>query len=150
MTHVQHRIIRCYQDEDTTHSSSQHLATARVMIPLIFVVFLTDILANLHLELVYSQLEQFGQGGGGWCREIAGLSPVLVSRVLKKHIFFSRLLVKITRKYCVEHRSPHDWEVISSASDRQGSNFESCIWIAVWSYSSHHSQRGDLALQIGH
>ena len=32
---------------------------------LIFFFFWTDIFANLSLELVYSQLEQFGQGGGG-------------------------------------------------------------------------------------
>ena len=31
---------------------------------LIFVYFCTDIFANLSLELVYSQLEQFGQGRG--------------------------------------------------------------------------------------
>ena len=31
-------------------------------------------------------------------------------------------------------------EVACSASDRQGSNFESCIWRAVSSHSSHHPQ----------
>ena len=31
-----------------------------------------------------------------------------------------------------------DWEVACSASDRQGLNFESCVWRAVSSHSSHH------------
>ena len=34
--------------------------------------------------------------------------------------------------------SPRDREVACSASDRQGSNFESCIWRTVSSHSSHH------------
>ena len=33
-----------------------------------------------------------------------------------------------------------DREVACSASDRQGSNFESCVWRAVSSQSSHHRQ----------
>ena len=31
-----------------------------------------------------------------------------------------------------------DREVASSASDRQGLNFNSCVWRAVSSHSSHH------------
>ena len=31
-------------------------------------------------------------------------------------------------------------EVACSASDRQGSNFESCVWRTVSSHSSHHPQ----------
>ena len=38
-------------------------------------------------------------------------------------------------KYCLRDR-----EVASSASDRQGSNFESCVWRTVSSQSSHHPQ----------
>ena len=38
-----------------------------------------------------------------------------------------------------------DREVACSASDRQGSNFESCVWRAVSSQSSHHSQEVLLA-----
>ena len=34
--------------------------------------------------------------------------------------------------------SLHDQEVVCSASDRQGSNFESCVWRTVSSQSSHH------------
>ena len=127
----------------------------------IFVYFWTDIFANLSLELVYSQLEEFGQGGGGadavvikrsaWKVGILRVRAPLCIQVSEKQSFFSRSLVAITRiVYCVEPQSLHDWEVTCSASDRQGSNFESYVWrAAVWSYSSHHSQ-GDLTFQIRH
>ena len=36
--------------------------------------------------------------------------------------------------------SQRDREVACSASDRQGSNFESCVWRTVSSQSSHHPQ----------
>ena len=36
--------------------------------------------------------------------------------------------------------SLRDREVACSASDRQGSNFESCVWRTVTSHSSHHPQ----------
>ena len=38
-----------------------------------------------------------------------------------------------------------DRKVACSASDRQGSNFESCVWRTVSSQSSHHPQEGLLA-----
>ena len=38
-----------------------------------------------------------------------------------------------------------DREVAYSASDRQGSNFESCVWRTVSSHSSHHPQEVLLA-----
>ena len=41
--------------------------------------------------------------------------------------------------------SPRDKEVACSASDRQGSNFESCVWRTVSSQSSHHPQEVLLA-----
>ena len=41
--------------------------------------------------------------------------------------------------------SLRDREVACSASDRQGSNFESCVWRTVSSHSSHHSQEVLLA-----
>ena len=50
-------------------------------------------------------------------------------------MFFPRSLVKI--QYCGE---PRDREVECLASDRQGPNFESCVWRAVSSHSSHHPQ----------
>ena len=36
--------------------------------------------------------------------------------------------------------SLRDREVACSAADRQGSNFESCVWRTVSSQSSHHPQ----------
>ena len=39
----------------------------------------------------------------------------------------------------------HDREVACSASDCQGSNFESCVWGTVSSQSSHHPQEVLLA-----
>ena len=44
--------------------------------------------------------------------------------------------------------SLRDQEVACSASDRQGSNFKSCVWRTVSSQSSHHPQEGLLALFI--
>ena len=41
--------------------------------------------------------------------------------------------------------SLHDREVACSASDRQGSNFESCVWSTVSFHSSHHPQEVLLA-----
>ena len=41
--------------------------------------------------------------------------------------------------------SLRDREVACSASDRQGSNFESCVWRTVSSHSSHHPQEVRLA-----
>ena len=41
--------------------------------------------------------------------------------------------------------SLRDREVTCSASDRQGSNFESCVWRTVSSQSSHHLQEVLLA-----
>ena len=41
--------------------------------------------------------------------------------------------------------SLRDREVACSASDRQGSNFESCVWRKVSSHSSHHPQEVLLA-----
>ena len=41
--------------------------------------------------------------------------------------------------------SLRDREVACSASDRQGSNFESCVWRTVSSQSSHHPQEVLLA-----
>ena len=41
--------------------------------------------------------------------------------------------------------SLRDREVACSASDRQGSNFESCVWRTVSSQSSHHPQQVLLA-----
>ena len=41
--------------------------------------------------------------------------------------------------------SLRDNNVACSASDRQGSDLESCVWRAMSSHSSHHPQEGRLA-----
>ena len=41
--------------------------------------------------------------------------------------------------------SLRDREVVCSASNRQGTNFESCVWRTVSSHSSHHPQEVLLA-----
>ena len=64
-----------------------------------------------------------------------------VSAVWKKHKMFlphPRVKVSIVG-------SLRDREVACSASDRQGSNFESCVWRTVSSQSSHHPQEVLLA-----
>ena len=91
----------------------------------------------------WSNLGSGGGGGAGWCSGYKavclksrdrGFVPRSGIQVSEKQNFLSRSLVKITRKYCVEHWILHDWEVACSGSDRQGSNFESYVWRAVWSY----------------
>ena len=44
--------------------------------------------------------------------------------------------------------SLRDREVACSASDRQGSNFESCVWRTVSSQSSHHPQNAETLIEI--
>ena len=44
--------------------------------------------------------------------------------------------------------SLRDREVACSASDRQGSNFESRVWRTVSSQSSHHSQEAQFSLYV--
>ena len=46
---------------------------------------------------------------------------------------------------CLNTKCLRDREVACSASDRQGSNFESCVWRTVSSQSSHHPQEVLLA-----
>ena len=55
-------------------------------------------------------------------------------------MFFSHPRVKVSIV-----GSLRDREVACSASDRQGSNFESCVWRTVSSQSSHHPQEVLLA-----
>ena len=69
--------------------------------------------------------------GVGWCGHLLSICT---------HVLF-----------CHKHRkvsivgSLRDREVACSASDRQGSNFESCVWRTVSSQSSHHPQEVLLA-----
>ena len=73
-------------------------------------------------------------------RRSQGRTPLCHSSFKETKMFLPRSLVEI--QYCV---SLCDREVVCSASDRQGSNFESCVWRAVSSHSSHHPQEVFLA-----
>ena len=66
---------------------------------------------------------------------VRGLVPGLsaVSKKQKMFLLHPRVKVSIVG-------SLRDREVACSASDRQGSNFESCVWRTVSSQSSHHPQ----------
>ena len=66
---------------------------------------------------------------------VPGLSGLKESKMFLPH---PRVKVSIVG-------SLRDREVACSASDRQGSNFESCVWRTVSSQSSHHPQEVLLA-----
>ena len=65
-----------------------------------------------------------------------GFEPLSGSQVSKKKNVSSLF----TRKNSILLEASRDRELASSNSDRQGSNFESCVWRAVSSHSSHHPQ----------
>ena len=80
----------------------------------------------------------FWEGGGGRARvrgSVPGLGGLKETKMVLPH---PRVKVSIVG-------SLRDREVACSASDRQGSNFESCVWRTVSSYSSHHPQKVLLA-----
>ena len=61
---------------------------------------------------------------------VPGLGGLKETKLFLPH---PRVKVNIVGSLC-------DREVACSASDRQGSNFESCVWRTVSSQSSHHPQ----------
>ena len=70
---------------------------------------------------------------------VRGLIPGLGSlKEAKMFLLHPRVKVSIVG-------SLRDREVACSASDRQGLNFESCVWRTVSSHSSHHPQEVLLA-----
>ena len=68
-------------------------------------------------------------------RSVPGLGGLKETKLFFPH---PRVKVSIVGSLC-------DREVACSASDRQGSNFESCVWRTVSSQSSHHPQEVLLA-----
>ena len=66
---------------------------------------------------------------------VPGLGGLKETKMFLPH---PRVKVSIVGSLC-------DREVACSASDRQGSNFESCVWRRVSSQSSHHPQEVLLA-----
>ena len=74
---------------------------------------------------------------------------IIISLSSLKSVVLRKLhLVNKMKIFCVKISivgSFRDREVACSASDRQGSNFESCVWRTVSSQSSHHPQEALLA-----
>ena len=66
---------------------------------------------------------------------VPGLGGLKETKMFLPHPRVKRSIVESLR----------DREVACSASDRQGSNFESCVWRTVLSHSSHHPQEVLLA-----
>ena len=100
-----------------------------------------------HISWVYYNFVSTSVGGGprvvvsttAFHARVRGSVPGL--RGLKETKMFlthPRVKVSIVESLC-------DREVACSASDRQGSNFESCVWRTVSSRSSHHPQEVLLA-----
>ena len=65
--------------------------------------------------------------------------------VVSTAAFHARVRGFGSRSRRFERNKKCDREVACSASDRQGSNFESCVWRTVSSQSSHHPQEVLLA-----
>ena len=70
-------------------------------------------------------------------------APLWPSKFQWNKMFLLRSLVK--NIYCHTVGNLRDREVACSASDCQGSNFESCVWRAVSSHSSHYIEEVLLA-----
>ena len=61
---------------------------------------------------------------------VPGLGGFIETKMFLPHLRIKLSIVGILR----------DREVACSASDRQGANFDSCVWRTVSSHSSHHPQ----------
>ena len=99
----------------------------------------------------------FNVGPGHWCEADPTLNRNLVGRPTSSvrariHWYEVSAVWKKQKMFLTHPRvkvsivgSLRDREVACSASDRQGSNFESCVWRTVSSQSSHHPQEVLLA-----
>ena len=111
-------------------------------------VLTTSLLIEMHLVLcILCKLFSTVQGGGprvvvstaAFHARVRGSVPGLGGlKETKLFLPHPRVNVSIVG-------SLRDREVACSASDRQGSNFESCVWRTVSSQSSHHPQEVLLA-----
>ena len=70
--------------------------------------------------------------------KVVGYNPSLALKCVKNKMFLPRSLVKIKYFFFWGGGEIRDWEVACSASDRKDLNFDSCVWRAVLSHSSHH------------
>ena len=80
---------------------------------------------------------EYGWGGGS--RVVQGLVPGR-GGLKETKMFLPHPLVELSIV-----GSLRDRQIACSSSDLQGSNFKSCVWRAVSSHSSHHSQEVLLA-----
>ena len=106
------------------------------------------LLSKVTISFYYWQINTPGMSGGGprvvvstaaFHARVRGSVPGLGGlKETKMFLPHPRVKVSIVG-------SLRDREVACSASDRQGSNFESCVWRAVSSQSSHHPQEVLLA-----
>ena len=69
----------------------------------------------------------------------------LIAKLCSWNLYPLRGCTSLTRSTLSTVRSLREREVACSASDRQGSSFECCVWRAVSSHSSHHPQEVLLA-----
>ena len=87
----------------------------------------------IHVQINWQDVKSCGD----WLPPV----PLTLSQiVLETKMFLPHPRVKVSIV-----GSLRDREVACSASDRQGSNFESCVWRTVSSQSSHHPQEVLLA-----
>ena len=121
---------------------------------------------NINVPISYQQSRgQVRHLGAGSCISVAGFVRVFAGGggprvVVSTAAFHARVWgsvpglggLKETKLFLPHPRvkvsivgSLRDREVACSASDRQGSNFESCVWRTVSSQSSHHPQEVLLA-----
>ena len=102
---------------------------------------------QMHVRLLVSTFTLTGPGGGprvvvstaAFHARVRGSVPGL-GGLKETKLFLPHPRVKVSIV-----GSLRDREVACSASDRQGSNFESCVWKTVSSQSSHHPQEVLLA-----
>ena len=87
---------------------------------------------------IRSTLLYYKNKNENWCHSARVWGSVLGLGGLKETKMFPRVKLSIAG-------SLRDREVACLASDRQGSNFESCVWRTVSSHSSHHLQKVILA-----
>ena len=134
------------------HETSHHVTTQRAK-PCITILYLFQLLNKIFLYksnatfivTVSEDIDHIRKGGGP--RVVVSTAALHarvrfpVSAVWKRQkMFLPHLRVKVSIV-----GSLRDREVACSASDRQGSNFESCVWRTVSSQSSHHPQEVLLA-----
>ena len=111
------------------------------------ILCLTRTRLNVNLYITYVSTLSRVSGGGprvvvstaAFHARVRGSVPGL-GGFKETKMFLPHLCVKVSIV-----GSLRDREVACSASDRQGSNFESCVWRTVSSQSSHHPQEVLLA-----